>query len=48
MNKQELEARLQIALDQRKQGYALNVPTAFIRSVNDQIRNFRKALAEVN
>lgn len=48
MNKQELEARLQIALEQRKQGYALNVPTVFIRSVNDQIRNFRKALAEVN
>jgi hypothetical protein len=48
MNKQELETRLQTALEQRKQGYALNVPTAFISAVNDQIRNFRKALAEVN
>ena len=48
MTKQELETRLQVALEQRKQGYALNVPTAFIRAVNEQIRNFRKALAEVN
>jgi len=47
MNKQELETRLQIALEQRKQAYALKVPTAFIRSVNSQIRDFRKALAEV-
>ena len=48
MTKQELETRLQIALEQRKQGYALNVPTVFIRSVNEQIRSFRKALSEAN
>ena len=48
MNKQELEMRLQTSLDQRKRAYALNLPTVFIRSVNDQIRSFRKALAEVN
>jgi hypothetical protein len=47
MNKQELETRLQIALDQRKKAYALKVPAAFITAVNSQIRDFRKALAEV-
>lgn len=48
MNKQELEARLQTALDQRKKAYALNLPVPFIREVNRQIRDFRLELAKAN
>ena len=47
MNKQELEALLATALTQRTKAYAVKAPRVFITAVNDQIRKFRTALAEL-
>lgn len=45
--KTELETMLQVALDQRKQGYKLRVPTFFIHHVNHQIRTIQNELNEL-